>query len=284
MLVLNSSMIPHIRGFKLDTRKNNNTHYGYLFYRYVKLPFASKKYQTRVVRIWVPKNFDINKKYGVLYMSDGQNAVDENLSAYGEWDMEDHFKKLEKEGYPQFIIVGIDCPKNSKERTLEYLPGPCSTFHYSYLKRYHGNLFADYVANELVPFINERINVDYDRVGFCGSSMGGLISFYICSKYPEIFKFCISFSPAFFFFSKKHIREQFYSPDWTKPCNKYVFFIGGGDDLERHLRPNTDYMVSLLKENGFDDSNLLYMIDETRIHHESTWSDFVEPALRFTIK
>ena len=43
----------HIKGFRLDTRKNNVTHYGHLFYRYVKLPFASKKYKTRVIRIWV---------------------------------------------------------------------------------------------------------------------------------------------------------------------------------------------------------------------------------------
>ena len=277
-------MIPHIRGFKLDTRKNNETHYGYLFYRYIKLPFASKKFQTRVLRIWVPGNFDINKKYGVLFMSDGQNAVDANLSAYGEWDMEDHFKQMEKEGYPQCIIVGIDCPKNAKERTCEYLPAPCSTFPFSYLKKYHGDKFADYLVNNIVPFINERINVNQDLVGFCGSSMGGLISFYICSKYPEIFKFCISFSPAFFFFSKKHLTEQFYSPEFKKGCDKYVFFIGGGDDLEKHLRPNTDLMVKLLKENGYNDKNLLYLVDPTRIHHESTWSDFMEPALRFVLK
>ena len=277
-------MIPHIRGFKLDTRKNNETHYGYLFYRYIKLPFASKKFQTRVLRIWVPGNFDINKKYGVLFMSDGQNAVDANLSAYGEWDMEDHFKQMEKEGYPQCIIVGIDCPKNAKERTCEYLPAPCSTFPFSYLKKYHGDKFADYLVNNIVPFINERINVNQDLVGFCGSSMGGLISFYICSKYPEIFKFCISFSPAFFFFSKKHLTEQFYSPEFKKGCDKYVFFIGGGDDLEKHLRPNTDLMVKLLKENGYNDKNLLYLVDPTRIHHESTWSDFMKPALRFVLK
>ena len=277
-------MIPHIKGFKLDTRKNNETHYGYLFYRYIKLPFASKKFQTRVLRIWVPGNFNINKKYGVLYMSDGQNAVDANLSAYGEWDMEDHFKQMEKEGYPQCIIVGIDCPKNAKERTCEYLPGPCSTFKFSYLKKYHGDKFADYLVNNIVPYINERIKVNPNLVGFCGSSMGGLISFYICSKYPEIFKFCISFSPAFFFFSKKHLTEQFFHPEFKKGCDKYVFFIGGGDDLERHLRPNTDVMVKLLTDNGYNKDNLLYLVDPTRIHHESTWSDFVEPALRFVLK
>ena len=277
-------MKPYIKGFKLDTRKNNGTHYGYLFYRYIKLPFASRKFQTRVLRIWVPGNFDINKKYGVLYMSDGQNAVDANLSAFGEWDMEDHFLKMEKEGRPQCIIVGIDCPKNAKERTCEYLPGPCSTFKFSYLKKYHGDKFADYLVNKIVPFINARINVDPKHVGFCGSSMGGLISFYICSKYPEIFKFCISFSPAFFFFSKKHLTEQFYHPEFKKGCNKYVFFIGGGDELEKALRPNTDLMVKLLEENGYNKKNLLYLVDSSRIHHESTWSDFVEPALRFVLK
>ena len=277
-------MRPHIKGFRLDTRKNNECHYGYLYYRYVKLPFASKKFQTRVIRIWVPENFDIKKKYGVIYMADGQNAVDANLSAYGEWDMEDHFQKIEKEGYPQCIIVGIDCPKNAKERTCEYLPGPCSTFQFSYLKKYHGNTFADYMVNKVVPMINERINVNHNLVGFCGSSMGGLISFYICSKYPEIFKFCIAFSPAFFFFSKKHLTEQFFHPEFKKGCDKYVFFIGGGDELERRLRPDTDLMAKYLTENGYDKNNFLYLVDPSRIHHESTWSDFIEPALRFVLK
>ena len=58
----------------------------------------------------------------------------------------------------------------------------------------------------------------------------------------------------------------------------------GGDDLEKHLRPNTDLMVKLLKENGYNDKNLLYLVDPTRIHHESTWSDFMKPALRFVLK
>lgn len=278
-------MISHIKGFTLDTRKNNTTHYGYLFYRKVTLPFASKKYQERKIRIWVPGDFDISKEYGVLYMTDGQNAVDEALTAYGEWNMEDHFLNLEREGYPQFIIVGIDCPHNAAERTCEYLVGPCNTFDRAYLKKWHGDKWADYMANEVVPLINSRIRVNHNLVGFCGSSMGGLMSFYICSKYPFIFKFCISFSPAFFFFTKKKILEEFNRRGYN-PMNtpRIVFFIGGADKLERHLKINTDYVVSLLRERGFDDDKLLYLVDESRIHHESTWSDFVEEALRFVIR
>ncbi len=277
-------MVKHIKGFKRDIRINNGTHYGQLFYRYIKIPCAPKRFQTRVMRLWVPDNFDVNKKYGVIYMTDGQNAVDENLTAYGEWDMEDHLHELTEEGYPEFIIVGIDCVREGKGRTVEYLPGPCSTFRIPYLKNYYGNEYADFLVNRIVPFINSHLNINQDLVGFCGSSMGGLMSWYICSKYPEIFKFCISFSPAFFFFGKKHLIEQFYCADFQKGCDKYVFFIGGADKLERRLRPNTDLMVQLLKEAGYNDDNLLYMVDESRIHHESTWSDFVTPALKFILK
>lgn len=274
----------HIKGFRFDNRINNGTHYGFLFKRYIKIPFAHKKYQTRVLRVWVPEGFDINKQYGVLYMSDGQNAVDEALTAYGEWDMEDHFFNLVEEGYPEFIIVGIDCPRNGKQRMLEYLPGDSDTKG-KYTKGYYGNKYAEYIAHQIVPFINSRFNVNKDLVGYCGSSMGGLISFYICSKYPHIFKFCISFSPAFFFFSKEKIIDNFarrhFNPD-NDPT--YAFFIGGADPLERELTPNTDLMVSLLKEAHFDENKLLYLKDVTRIHHESTWSAFIEDALRFCLK
>lgn len=275
----------HIRGFTLDKRKNNETHYGLLFNRYIRIPFAYGKWQRRTMRVWVPEDFDINKEYGVLYMSDGQNAVDENLTAYGEWDMEDHFHNIVEEGYPEFIIVGIDCPRDGDNRVLEYLPAQSDAMRHRGLKKFYGDKYADYIANEIVPFINSRFNINQDLVGFCGSSMGGLISFYICSKYPEIFKFCISFSPAFFFFTPEKVEENFYARGFNQDNSPiYIFFIGGGDKLERRLLPNTDLMVSLLKEAGFDDDHLLYLKDLSRIHHESTWTDFVEDSLRFALK
>ena len=185
-----------IKDFELDVREDNEVHYGYLYNREIVLPFQKRKYQKRMMRVWVPGDFDINKKYGVLYMSDGQNAVDENLTAFGEWNMEDHFRQLEKGGYPQFIIVGIDCAPNGKARALEYLPAPNTHFQFLVGKAL-GDRFGEYVASEVVPFIESHFKINKNLVGFCGSSMGGLISFYICSKFKEIFKFCVSFSPAF---------------------------------------------------------------------------------------
>lgn len=273
-----------IEGFCIDRRKHNETHYGTLYYRYIKIPFANKKYQTRVMRLWVPPHFDINKEYGVIYMTDGQNAVDENLTAYGEWNMEDHLHDLVEEGYPEFIIVGIDCPHNGDERTLEYLVGPQTSFKTKKLQNYYGDKMAAYFADKVVPYINSKFNINQDLVTFCGSSMGGLFSFYICSKYPKIFKNCISFSPAFFFFSREQILNEINKLNPTvDSMPKYVYFMGGGDRLEKRLAPYCDYLVNEFRKRGFNEDRLLYMKDESRIHHESTWSDFVKPAIRFLL-
>jgi len=276
-----------IRGFQLDTRRNNTTHYGHLYNHYLTLPYGRKKFRDRTLRVWVPEGFNIHKEYGVLYMSDGQNAVDENLTAYGEWNMEDHFHNLVKEGYPEFIIVGIDCARNERARILEYLPGVPNRMLPKDQNNLvnHGYEFTEYLVNEIVPYINQKFNINQDLVGFCGSSMGGLISFYVCSKHPEVFKFCISFSPAFFFYTKDVINQQMKMRNFNQDKDsRYAFFIGGADKLEKDLKVNTDHVVKKLKEAGYDKDHLLYIIDPTRIHHESTWSDFIEEALRFVLK
>ena len=272
-----------IEDFQLDARKDNEVHYGYLYNLEIVLPFQTKKYQKRMMRVWVPGDFDINKEYGVLYMSDGQNAVDEKLTAYGEWDMEDHFRNLEKQGYPQFIIVGIDCPANGKARAFEYLPAPNTAFQFLVGKPL-GKAFGEYLVEEIVPFINSHFKINPELVGFCGSSMGGLISFYICSKYKEIFKFCVSFSPAFHCYKQKQLLESFQKAGFDpKTFPIYSFYMGGGDKLERELKPECDYMVSLLKEAGFDETKMEYRIDMAMPHHEKAWSKHIEASLRFVL-
>ena len=273
-----------IPGFILDDRENNTTHCGALYYKNIKVPCANKGYQSRKLRLWIPDNFDFNKEYGVLYMSDGQNAVDESITYAGEWNLEDHFKTLVEEGYPEFIIVGLDCPRNAKERMLEYLPGKVSKGKKQGLNKNYGTIFSAFFVDKIVGLINKTFKINGDLVGFCGSSMGGLISFYICSKYPEVFKFCISFSPAFSFYTDKELETNFKERNFNQDKDpKYVFFMGGADPLERELTPATEFIVNCFKDTNYDDTHLIYIKDETRIHHESTWSDYIEQALRFVL-
>lgn len=283
--ILQIQKIMRIKGFTLDKRKDSTLKIGKLYYRKVTIPCAKEKYQERMLRVWVPRNFDINKEYGVLYMSDGQNAVDESLTMYGEWNMEEHFDKLTKQGYPEFIIVGIDCAKNARERKAEYLPIKPSGRPEKAFKDYYGDKFAQYFVETFVPLINETFNINQDLVGFCGSSMGGLISLYFVAKYPKIFKFCLSYSPALSYYKSEHIirlfNERKFNPDKDP---SFVFFLGGADRLEKEFAKNTDLLVSLFIECGYPQNKIHYQKDLTRIHHETSWSDNIEESLKFILQ
>ena len=59
--------------------------------------------------------------------------------------------------------------------------------------------------------------------------------------------------------------------------------MGGGDKLERTLKPEADYMVQLLAEAGFGEDKMQYLLDETMPHHERAWSKYIETSLRFVL-
>ena len=108
----------NIGPFKLYTNSPNDIQFGKLYTMEVELPiFYSKK---RIVRVYLPEDFDKNKKYPVLFMADGQNIVDKFTSAFCAWDIDVHQHNLIQQGYPSFIVVGIDCPKDPVHRALEY--------------------------------------------------------------------------------------------------------------------------------------------------------------------
>lgn len=273
-----------IKGFKRHRCSPRTMHYGLLFDRIITIPMAKKQYQKRFCRIWVPENFDINERVGVIYMSDGQNAVDHNLTAYGEWDMEDHLHSLEKKGYPRFIIVGIDCPHNALARAREYTPYDPTKGKWKAIAPAYGDSFADYIVNDIMPMVNKLFNVEPELVGFCGSSMGGLFSFHICAKYQDIFKFCLSLSPCFECYEDKDLLEHFnnYHID-VNTGNRFFFYMGGADALEKILTPGCERVVELMHENGFNDDNMLYIKDVSKIHHETAWSSIIEEGLEFIL-
>ena len=274
----------YIRGFRYHRCSPNTMHYGKLFDREIEIPFASKKWKKRMLRVWVPGGFHRDERIGVIYMVDGQNAVDHNLTAYGEWDMEDHLHNLEKEGYPRFIIVGIDCPHNGFARAKEYTPYDMTKPGWNKINPPYGEAFGEYIVNEIMPFINEKFNVEPELVGFMGSSMGGLFTFHMCAKYPDIFKFALSLSPAFDGWYEKDLINLFnsYRLDGHTD-NRWAMYMGGADPLEKRLTTGCEIVVKLMHEVGFNEENFLYLKDTSKIHHESAWSEVIEDLIRFIL-
>jgi predicted alpha/beta superfamily hydrolase len=148
----------------------------------------------RDVMVMLPPQYDENASYPVLYMHDGQMLFD-TLTAWNkqEWGMDEVITKLiyEKKMRP-VIVVGV---YNTENRTLEYMPNAPKEEIATMVrpKGFEGEVMSDhylkFLVEELKPFIDEEFATQTgpENTFIMGSSMGGLISCYAISQYPEIF-------------------------------------------------------------------------------------------------
>ncbi len=276
--------------FSLYENKDNTITSGYLYTAVKRLPFALSE-RNRTVRVWLPHDYFTNnkKRYPVIYMFDGQNLVDAKTSGFGEWDMEDHVTNLIKEKkISGLIVVGIDCPheKTGKYRLSEYLP-----YHY---KEYHDPLFKDinpgygdktasFLFKKIKPLVDETFRTlpDKENTGVGGSSMGGLMSFYCAVTFRKMIGFCLSFSPGFMVLTPKDLDSLLSS--WEpkpKDYGKFAFFVGGKDFEAEFVKP-TIKVLNYMEKHKFGPDQVCFMHNSLLIHHESSWTRYVEDALTF---
>ena len=277
-------MKPSIGPFKLYTKKPNSIRHGFLYTLEMEIPVRYEK--KRTIRVFVPEDYSEDKKYPVMYMSDGQNIVDKYTTAYGDWNIGQRQYELRKEGYPPFIVVGIDCPKNAMYRTLEY------SFPLRPLKsildkspkfkketQYPDQLYK-FIVNTLKPLIDENFSTlkEKEFTACGGSSMGGTFSFGLISSYPDIFGFCLSFSPAYFLYYKKEVfemvDERMKNMDKT---NRFYLYTGTEGFEKRFLKRTIDMNKYLVSHNIPCELS----IDKKGLHHEKTWSKYFTKAIRF---
>lgn len=168
--------------------------------------FPSKFVTARNVEVWIPEGYSRKKKYGVLYMHDGQMLFDSSTSWNKQsWDVDNVAAKLFQEGKVQdFIVVGVW--NGGKTRHADYFPQkPFESlskegkdFVTKQLQTagrtneiFHpvSDNYLKFLATELKPFIDKKYSVYTDRkhTFIAGSSMGGLISMYAICEYPDLF-------------------------------------------------------------------------------------------------
>lgn len=272
----------NIEGFELYTKTPNEIHFGSLYTKIIEIPCS--KESERTLRVWLPEDYDDNKRYEVIYMTDGQNIVDAYTSGFGEWNMEDHIHNLQNKGLNGYILVGIDCPLKPKRRMEEYSPYKLAPYHGTgkILFQIYGIKFAKYIVEEVKPLIDRTFKTIPESSGFAGSSMGGLFSFYISTAYPEIFKFALVFSPAICLIDKNQLKKWFESLNVSVENFPRLYLYGGcKDKFESKFARSAQFVYDFLISKGFTDKDVGITIDKDEIHHESAWSKYVEKSLLF---
>lgn len=131
----------------------------------------------------------------VLYLQDGQMLFDP-ASAHGGWKVQQAADEGIAQGQLQpFLIVGID---NTGARMSEYTHVADDPFGTGDVGGEAGR-YAALVAEHIRPFIEARYSASAlagDRA-VAGSSLGGLVSFEILRRYPDVFGHAAALSATF---------------------------------------------------------------------------------------
>lgn len=269
------------------------------------LSFPSEHVQARRIDIWLPDNYSPRNEYAVLYMHDGQNLFNPAVGFHGMiWAIDQALQPLiDKKKVRPTIVVGI---WNTPQRYQEYLPSPAFNLLPFELREMlyaeHGNPslqpmsdnYLKFIVHELKPFIDSYYPTrsDFQNTFIMGSSMGGLISSYALSKYPEIFggAGCLSTHWPL----SLHVNEAAFSEPYIQWLAQQLPKAGGGHRLYFDYGTETidafyeDHQLAMdeqLQRTGWSQGeNWLTFKDEGAPHSETAWRERVHIPLEFLLK
>ena len=209
---------------------------------------------SKTVRVFVPAHEE-GETFPVVYMTDGQNLFESENLQFGCWYTREAV--AEERAQSGMAAVTLMAPR--------------------------GEEFDAFVVDTVMPAVEARFPVQKGRqsTAFCGSSSGGLQSYFTALSHPD--KFCAAgvFSPAFLFYSPEDLRS------WTvaQLGNDMPFlylYAGGGDNLEQVIAMFTEQAYDMLTE-FYPPEKLCEVVLPEEKHHESAWaprfSDFLHTFL-----
>ena len=265
--------------------------------------FASKNVNARNIDIWLPENYNINKKYAVLYMHDGQALYWNHQS----WDVDDVVTKLNREHtIMDVIVVGIW--NGQQLRHAEYFPQKpyekltqvekdTVTAQLQRASRTKdafkpiSNNYLKFLVDELKPFIDSSFSTYKDNAHtfIAGSSMGGLISMYAICEYPNVFggAACLSTHwPGTFTTANNPIPQAFVnylSHNLPNAKNHKIYFDHGDQTLDALYPPLQHNIDIVMKAKGYSKKNWMSQFFPGENHSEAAWKKRLSIPIEFLL-
>lgn len=261
---------------------------------------SSDHVDARNVDIWLPENYSSDKKYAVLYMHDGQMLYDSTKTWNNqEWKVDEVVSDLLSENkIAPVIVVGIW--NNGDQRFAEYFPEKVinyipKTQRDSLMKLGPVNLKADryleFLVDELKPFVDSTYSTQPDpsHTYLMGSSMGGLISMYAVSEYPEVFGGAACLSTHWVGTSELDTIipmaiEKYLSANLPPPKNHKLYFDHGTATLDSLYPPYQDRIDQIMHDKGYTRENWMSREFEGADHSEKSWSSRLHIPLTFLLE
>lgn len=261
--------------------------------------FSSEFVDSRNVEVWLPPGYTDNpsESLKVLYMHDGQNVFDKS-TAYGnvEWGIDETMDSLVQNNLvPPSIVVAIW--NNGRKRFPEYMP-QVKEEHVNnpqaqgILKESFGvtellsNEYLKFIVEELKPFIDSTYNTSTkpEDTAIMGSSMGGLISLYALTSYPEIFGAagCVSTHWPVPLIGKVYINEL--TGTLPEAGKHRIYFDYGTTGLDADYEPYQLRVDEIMKGKGYQENkDWITRKFDGEGHNEASWKKRVHIPLEFLL-
>ncbi|MEW9698353.1 alpha/beta hydrolase [Paenibacillus sp. SI8] len=240
----------------------------------------------RGLTIYLPPQYDAHqeRRYPVLYLHDGQQVFESSPFSGSSWHLRETTDQLIASGRIQpIIMVGIY--NQGLERLNEFAhPTGESGIEGASDIDCRGERYEQFLVHELKPYIDQSFRTlsGREHTALLGSSMGGLITYHIGFRNPDVFSMLGMMSPYFIRLDLNSMREiAFYN---KLPYRKDMLVwmdIGEAEAniLVRHVRSVAEELIG----DGFvPGQNLMYYEVPGAAHTESDWAFRVKcPLLYF---
>ena len=232
----------------------------------------------RTLIVYLPPGYDdeIERRYPVLYLHDGQNVFDRATAFMGqEWEVDETAQALfEARQIEPLIIVGLY--NTGEQRIHEYTPTRDDR------KQAGGRAYeyGRFLVEEVKPFIEKRYRAlrEPQHTGVGGSSLGGLVTMHLGLRYPQVFGKLLVMSPSVWWDRGAILREVALLR--VKPSTRIWLDMGTkeGHVLLAQARMLRD---ALIAQGWRLKADLHYHEARGARHTESAWAKRVGPALKF---
>ncbi len=210
--------------------------------------------------IWLPPDYHLQPqaRYPVIYAQDGQNLFNPATAFAGvAWRLDETAESLlQRQLIHPCIIVGL---WNTPARLEEY-------------SSRRGRSYAKFIIREVKPFIDAHFRTQPRReaTAVLGSSLGGLISFYLAWWHPEVFGMagCIS---ASWMWNKASVFEDLKHDAMPQPRVRIYLDHGSEGDEGRYLTVFKRMRDTLIKKGFVLRQDLEYYYGIGDGHDEGSW-------------
>ena len=270
--------------------------------------FPSNLVEPRPVDVWLPDGYEeSDSPYPVIYMHDGQFMFDRPTSPYAStwertkgliyggvfWNVDETMARLiaKKQIRPTIVVSVWNLP-NVKRRT-EYMPQKPVTEEIGRLLVAESDIkreaitsdnYLRFLVSELKPFIDKTYltKPDADNTLIMGSSMGGMISAYAVSEYPEVFGAAACLSTHWVLGEGAAVK--WYKNNWPTAGNHRLYFDYGTKSIDADYEPFQKMMDAVMRQKGYrENEDWVTRRFEGASHRPKAWRERLHIPLIFLL-